>query len=417
MDIIIISASRNEELKEITQHAINTCYQSKGDFNIVVVETFKKYNYKNAKVIEFIEKSFNYNRTVNYALSKTNSKWVGIFNNDIEFTEDWYIEISKYFDKYQSLSPRCMYFNKTSKGAKQGYKLREHLNGWAIILNRSILKKIGKFNEDVSFWRSDDIYAQQLKKAGIKHALISDSIVNHLHGGSKTLHQSKDQNRLTHEQYNVYKDIDVHNYTFSIIMPSYLGEYKWAAKYRDKKIVRAIKSVINQTFKNWELIIVADGCQKTVDIVKPYLNGKIKCFHMNKQPYMSGNVRQIGIDNATGKYIIYLDNDDMYGPNHLKFVKDGFKDNDWVYFDDIYYNGKQQSIKKVTLDYGVCGTSSISHKRLLDASWKKCDGYGHDWRFIEKLKGKHKHIGTSEYLICHTAKSNLDYHGEYNEHK
>ena len=54
----------------------------------------------------------------------------------------------------------------------------------------------------------------------------------------------------------------------SIIMPSYLGAYKKAAKDRDRKIVRAINSVVKQTYKDWELIVIADGCNKTVDIVQ-----------------------------------------------------------------------------------------------------------------------------------------------------
>ena len=44
----------------------------------------------------------------------------------------------------------------------------------------------------------------------------------------------------------------------SVIMPSYLGAYKNAAKDRDRKIVRAINSVVRQTYKDWELIIIAD---------------------------------------------------------------------------------------------------------------------------------------------------------------
>ena len=57
---------------------------------------------------------------------------------------------------------------------------------------------------------------------------------------------------------------------FSIIMPSYLGEYKRAAKDRDTKIVRAIESVLKQSHEDWELIIISDGCEKTVEIVKPF---------------------------------------------------------------------------------------------------------------------------------------------------
>jgi GT2 family glycosyltransferase len=413
IDIIIISASKNTELIKITQNAVDTCYNSKGKFNIFVIETFKKHEYKNAKIILFKQKDFNYNKTINFALSKTNNKHVGVFNNDVVFEKNWYIELVKGFEKYDSLSPRCEYSNNQTFGFVPGYRLRKNINGWAICFKRSIIKKIGGFNEDVHFWRSDDIYREQIKVARIKHALVSSSIVNHL--GSltlKTLNQ-KEREDKTYNQYRIFKDLELYNYQFTIVMPSYLGEYQNAAKNRDKKLKRAIESVRDQSFKDWELIIVSDGCDKTVDIAKKYLSENIKCFKIQKQPYMSGNVRDIGIENATGKYIIYLDSDDMYGKDHLKKVYSKINGYDWVYFNDIMYNGpKENSIKNVYLSYGVAGTSSICHKRLLNEGWNKCDGYGHDWTFIEKLM-KHQnysHIGNSEYRICHVP-GEFDYNG------
>lgn len=412
-DIIIIAASLNNELIEMTQNAVDSCYNSAGDFNIVVIETYKKYPYKNARILQFKRTNFNYNKAVNYGLSKTKNKIVGVFNNDVIFKKNWFTQLIKGFKKYDSLSPRCETSNKKTTGINEGYKLRTHLNGWAIVFKRSILEKIGKFNDEVEFWRSDDAYAQQLIIKGIKHALVSSSIVNHLNSRTINGLDPKERKQKTYDQFHKFKNLDLNNYTFSIVMASYLGEYKHAAENREKKLERAIKSVINQTFKDWELIIVADGCKKTVKIAKKYLSNNIKCFKIPKQGYMSGNVRQVGINKATGKYIIYLDSDDMYGPDHLQKVLAGMNGQDWCYFDDIWYNGEENSVKPVKLEYGTSGTSSICHKRLLNESWYKCNGYGHDWMFIEKLK-KHenyKHIGTGEYLICHVP-GKYDYNGD-----
>ena len=54
----------------------------------------------------------------------------------------------------------------------------------------------------------------------------------------------------------------------SIIMPSYLGAYRKSAKDREVKLRRAVKSVIHQEYDDWELIIVADVCERTVEIIK-----------------------------------------------------------------------------------------------------------------------------------------------------
>jgi glycosyltransferase involved in cell wall biosynthesis len=410
VDILIIAASKNEELIKTTQKAIDTCGKR---FNIYVIETHKYHKYKGAKVLKYIEKSFNYNGCINYGLSQTSSPIVGVFNNDVEFKKDWFRHLKHALKEFDSVSPRCEYSNKFTHGIIEGYELRKHLNGWAIVFNRSIVNKIGGFDESVSFWRSDDLYAEQIKAKGIKHALVCESVVNHL--GSKTYKtlDKQTQQKYTYDEYDRFKDQHFSGVEFSIIMPSYLGEYDKAAANREQKIIRAIKSVQNQSFDNWELIIVADGCNKTVEIVKPYLSDKIRCFKIPKQPKFSGNVRQIGIDRAIGKYIIYLDNDDCYGKDHLKKVHYRMGTNDWVYYDDIYYNGKHdQSFKRVQLELGLVGTSSICHKRLLKVSWKDCDGYGHDYTFVEKLKEhtNYEHIGESEYLICHVP-GEYDYNG------
>ena len=71
---------------------------------------------------------------------------------------------------------------------------------------------------------------------------------------------------------------------FSVIMASTLAEYGGAASRRDEKIVRAIDSVIAQTFTDWELIVVADGCMKTMAIVARYDDPRIKAMKIDNAP-------------------------------------------------------------------------------------------------------------------------------------
>ena len=94
-------------------------------------------------------------------------------------------------------------------------------------------------------------------------------------------------------------------------MPSYN-----AAKF----IAASIQSVIGQTYRNWELLIT-DDCSKddTVKIVEQFLekDNRIKLFSTGKN---SGPAcaRNKSLENATGKYIAFLDSDDIWVSNKLE---------------------------------------------------------------------------------------------------
>lgn len=96
----------------------------------------------------------------------------------------------------------------------------------------------------------------------------------------------------------------------SIIIPTY---------NREKYIGEAIDSVLAQTYSNWELIIVDDGSNdKTRDIIKKYQSkdSRIRLFYHRKNKGVSA-ARNKGILTAEGKYINFLDSDDMLLPDAI----------------------------------------------------------------------------------------------------
>jgi glycosyltransferase involved in cell wall biosynthesis len=200
------------------------------------------------------------------------------------------------------------------------------------------------------------------------------------------------------------------NKKVSVIMASFLGDYPNAAKNRDKKFVRAVKSFINQTYQNTELIIVSDGCTKTYEIYKENWDEieNIQCFILPKQPLYGGEVRTEGLKNVTGEIVAYLDNDDMWGKTHLETIVSQFDiDNyDWVYYDDYLVGSKDfKTLHKRLVEprFGQIGTSSICHKNIPDIKWDT--GYGHDWMFVLTLASKglrfKKLKNIPQYLVCH----------------
>lgn len=197
----------------------------------------------------------------------------------------------------------------------------------------------------------------------------------------------------------------------SVVMASFLGEYPGCSKNRDKKYIRAVNSFINQTHEDKELIIVADGCQKTVDIYNQNWkdNPQIKLFHSPKQPLFSGGIRSIGLKIAKGDIICYLDNDDVIGTTHLQTIHDQFdvENYDWVYYDDYLVLDKEFKkfqVRYVEPRHGSIGTSSIAHKNLKCIDWQY-NGYSHDFSFMLSLNAKglkYKKLEKApQYLVCH----------------
>jgi len=107
------------------------------------------------------------------------------------------------------------------------------------------------------------------------------------------------------------------NNLISIIVPVYNAE---------RFIRDTIKTVQNQTYKNWELILINDcSTDNSANIIKEYLSDKIKLIELQEN---SGAAicRNTGIDNARGRYIAFLDSDDLWVENKLekqeKFMKE-----------------------------------------------------------------------------------------------
>jgi len=95
----------------------------------------------------------------------------------------------------------------------------------------------------------------------------------------------------------------------SIIIPTY---------NRTDLLPRAIQSVINQTYKDWELLIIDDGStDNTKEIVEEFVKKDPRIRYFYKENGGQGSARNLGIKNAKGEYIAFLDSDDEWLPEKL----------------------------------------------------------------------------------------------------
>lgn len=198
----------------------------------------------------------------------------------------------------------------------------------------------------------------------------------------------------------------------SVVMPSFLGEYNGCASDRENKFIRAVHSFLENSLEEKELIIIGDNCEITENVLNDYFKhelniGRIKFYQFSKkQKLFSGSLRSKGIELASGDYISYLDTDDILGKGHLLSIYNQVKsqDLDWAYFNDFINSEAGLITKKVDLQKDSIGTSSIIHRRNKKINWDKCDGYGHDFKFIERLikwSSKKDKIYGGTYIICH----------------
>ena len=119
---------------------------------------------------------------------------------------------------------------------------------------------------------------------------------------------------------------------FSIIIPCYSARDEGVRDvemrhYRAKQVQRAIKSIINQQFPDWELIIVDDGCtDETPGILDKFAasDKRIKVIHkINENRAVARNV---GMMAAKGEWLCWLDSDDEYSTHYLRELDVAIRD-------------------------------------------------------------------------------------------
>lgn len=133
---------------------------------------------------------------------------------------------------------------------------------------------------------------------------------------------------------------------FSIILPTF---------NRAHMIDRAVISVLSQTYKNWELIIMDDGStDSTEDTVKKHIkkDKRIKYYFQDNQE--RSIARNNGVKKSVGDYICFLDSDDLFHINHLEEFFVLIKKNSHqkgLYFSGLSYGKYSDSLEEYDLSH------------------------------------------------------------------
>src|SRR3954470_19029199 len=121
---------------------------------------------------------------------------------------------------------------------------------------------------------------------------------------------------------------------FSVVMPVYseltpqLEGNAGHLHYRGGMVQRAIKSIINQQFPDWELILVNDGSPdpSIAPLLEKFvaLDNRIKV--VTQENLNRAYARNNGMENASGEWICWLDSDDEYVSHYLRELDQATKD-------------------------------------------------------------------------------------------
>ena len=173
----------------------------------------------------------------------------------------------------------------------------------------------------------------------------------------------------------------------SIIIPVYKVE---------KFLEKCVNSVLNQTYKNLEIILVDDGSPDNCPALCDELAKKdkrIKVIHKKNGGVSSA--RNDGLDNATGKYICFVDSDDYIEPTYAEELHKAITENDVQMavceFYDVYENKKEVGFPfERDFVFNISNTEKFNNN-------------------IEKLSSPTNKIYITEVLKNHRFRTNLKY--------
>lgn len=145
--------------------------------------------------------------------------------------------------------------------------------------------------------------------------------------------------------------------TVSVIVPTF---------NRPHMLINALNSIMDQSYKNYEIIVVNDGGEDVTEIINQIPCSNITYISHPENRGMAA-ARNTALKIAKGKYIAYLDDDDIYYSNHLEILVNFLEKNDYkVAYTDPYvvYQSNNNGLYE-TIDKGLIFTCDFDRDRLL----------------------------------------------------
>lgn len=179
-----------------------------------------------------------------------------------------------------------------------------------------------------------------------------------------------------------YVEIDPNDYRddinplFSILTPTY-------KRYDD--LPKAINCILNQTYNNWEMLICSDGKDdKVEELIKNYNDSKIRYFYTEKTNDHGATQRNYLTELSKGKFLIYLDDDNIVYSNLLQVLHENIRENIGMFIYKIDYDGLDHRLPvedKIVLGKIDTLNFCVEKRFTKNAKWKNY--IEHDYEIIK----------------------------------
>lgn len=203
-----------------------------------------------------------------------------------------------------------------------------------------------------------------------------------------------------------------------------------------KYIKETIDSVINQTYKNFEIIIVNNNStDNTKNIIFSYSDQRIKYFELNKSISL-GAARNIALKESSGEFIAFIDSDDIWDKSKIEQTLKEFQNNiGLVYSDVVYFNSEKSfnlykgrkayegnCFSSLLTDYNLCISSCVISRKymnqfLFDENLNVCEDLDFFLKISYKSKLKYVPKTLVKYRIHGSNLSITNQHMFYEEFK
>ena len=206
-------------------------------------------------------------------------------------------------------------------------------------------------------------------------------------------------------------------YDVSVIVPVYNS-----SKYLDD----CIKSLINQTygFENIELVLVNDGSKdNSLEICKNYQKKYNNIVIIDKENSGVSDTRNTGFEKSSGKYVMFLDSDDLINKDSIKYLSKFLDENDnvdfvisrvrmfektnkWHYMDYRFKDDKKFININEDITYSQYHSTGILIRRtvIVDIRFDRTIKYGEDMKFMSQILLKNEVYGKEKRSILYYRK-------------